>query len=165
MAKKKINIVLIVLVLGLWGTIGYRTVNQYFFKHSVNDRKVVNTNLNLNKINKDTFQMQNIARDPFLNVSLINNAVKKTYKQQPMKIKAFVIEKPIVVINWPSISYHGYIKSKNKTDELVLIMIDKKLYKLRKSDDIIGIKLYKIYKDSVELTFNKQKKIIRRNHI
>ncbi|HEX8576767.1 MAG TPA: hypothetical protein VF677_10790 [Flavobacterium sp.] len=100
-----------------------------------------------------------------MNVQLTNNVVKKIYKQQPRKIKTVVVEKPIVVSNWPSISYHGYIKSKNKTDELVLIMINKKLYKLRKNDDINGIKLYKIYKDSVELTLNKQKKIIRLNHV
>lgn len=165
MAKKKINIILIVLVLALWGTIGYKTINQFFSKDAVNDKKVVSTSLNLNQINKDTFQMQNIERDPFSNVQLTSPIVKKTYKLQPRKIKTVVAEKPIVVNNWPSISYHGYIKSKNKADELVLIMMDKKLYKLRKNDDINGITLYKIYKDSVELILNKQKKIIRRNHI
>ena len=53
--KKKINIVLLVVVLGLWGTVGYRALNQYFLSEKgVVKTMELNKELNSTQINKDT---------------------------------------------------------------------------------------------------------------
>lgn len=161
MTKKHINIILVVLVLGLWGFIGYKTINQYFWeKPYIDIKKVIYSDIMLSKIRKDTFQIKNIERDPFLNTKFANYNKKIIYATPSKKIKPKPVVETKINVDWPSISYHGYIRSKDKTEELILIMINKKLYKIRKNNDINGIKLYKIYKDSVELILNKQKKII-----
>lgn len=167
-AKKKINIVLIMLVLGLWGTVAYKTVSQYFFsKELVANKTQLNNELNLNQINKDTFNLEKVARDPFLNRQNRTDSLvsKKYYSEIPnVKIKTNpIVLKPKVIINWPLISYHGYIRSKDKNEELILVKIDKRLYKLRKDDEIEGVTVKKVYNDSIEVNFNKGKKIIRLN--
>lgn len=167
-AKKKINIVLIIVVLGLWSTVAYKTVSQYFFsKELVANKTQLNDELNLNQINKDTFNLEKVARDPFLNRQNQTDSFvsKKYYSKKPNaknKINPIVF-KPKVIINWPLISYHGYIRSKEKNEELILVKIDKRLYKLRKDDEIEGVTVKKVYNDSIELNFNKEKKIIQLN--
>ena len=64
------------------------------------------------------------------------------------------------VINWPNITYYGYIKSKDKIEELILVKIDNQLYKLRKNSNINGLIINKVYKDSIEVSFNKNKKFL-----
>lgn len=168
MGKKKINIVLIVIVLGLWGTLAYKTVVQFFFPEAlVVNENISNNEFNLDEVNKDTFQLKKIARDPFLNTQnkSFDSIFKNDYSKIPIKkIKpSTIVVRPKEITNWPSIFYYGYIKSKSKDEELVLVKIDGKLHKLRKNDIFGEIKLKNIYNDSIELDFNKQKKIIRIN--
>ena len=167
-AKKKINIVLIIVVLGLWGTVAYKTVSQYFFsKELVANKTQLNDELNLNQVNKATFNLEKVARDPFLNrQNQTDSVVKKKYYSKIPNSESRpnpIVLKPRVIMNWPLISYHGYIKSKDKNEELILVKIDKRLYKLRKGDQIEGVTVKRVYNDSIELNFNKEKKIIRLN--
>lgn len=164
--KKKINIVLTVVVLGLWGTVGYRAVNQYFFsKKLVVKAMDLNKELTANQINKDTFHMENSIRDPFLNKqsqSSVPIAIIRYSKTSNIKHKTSTtpIIKSKKYINWPSISYHGYIQSKANNEELILVKINEKMHKLRINEEVEGVTLKKVYKDSIEFIFNKEKKII-----
>jgi hypothetical protein len=168
--KKKINIALILIVLTVWGFVASKTLSQYFFldKKRINTGKF-NSNLSINKINKDTFALGNIARDPFLNkesktyipLSFKNQYFKKVTIQK--EVKNVVIKQKEVII-WPQISYHGYINSKDRNSELlILVDVDKKLYRLKLNQQSDGITLKKVFKDSIELDFNREKKIFRLN--
>ncbi len=164
--KKTINIVLITVVLGLWGTLIYKTVNQYFFSKKVEiDKNQFGEKFNMSQIYKDTFNLEDINRDPFLNKQ--NEAstitVSKPIKNYSKSPKPIPIIKPKEIVNWPSIFYYGYIKSKFKTEELILVKINNKLYKLRKNDDVDGLSVKKFYNDSIEVNYNKEKKIITIN--
>jgi hypothetical protein len=164
--KKKINIVLIVVVLGLWGTVGYRALNQYFLsKKGVVKTMELNKEFNLTQINKDTFQMENSIRDPFLNKqdqSMVPNTKKIYSKSLNIKKKVYPVVKAKEYINWPAISYHGYIQSKANNEELILVKINEKMFKLKINEEVEGVTLKKVYKDSIEFIFNKEKKIIQK---
>lgn len=164
MAKKKINIILILIVLGLWGTVGYRTISRYFgVDNGIINPEIQNREISLKKINKDTFELEKVARDPFLNKQFTEKKIvtapiayhlpiKKTVKPLPLpKIKSD--------INWPQLKYFGYLKSNNL--ELVLLKIDSKLHKLKLNDEVNGLIVKKKFKDSIEVVFNSQSKIIR----
>lgn len=162
MAKKKINIILIIVVLGLWGTVGFKTVNRYFGDNSIiTNTKTLTKDVSLKKIDKDTFELEKINRDPFLNKEYQDNPVPKpvTY-HHPIKKTTPVIKipKPVVNINWPALKYYGYLKSKDQ--ELVLLKIDSKLHKLKLNDPVNGLVVRKKYKDSIEVFFNSEARII-----
>ncbi|WP_343696892.1 hypothetical protein [Flavobacterium sp.] len=165
MAKKKINIILIIVVLGLWGTVGYRTVSRYFGTNNVTfNTEVQNKNISLKKVNKDTFELEKINRDPFLNKqfqetpSITQKAVvhHSVIKKAPL---AVIPQKPNANISWPALKYFGYIKSKDQ--EMVLLKIDSKLHKLKLNDQVNGLVVRKKYKDSIEVFFNSESRIIR----
>ncbi|MGH2667449.1 hypothetical protein [Flavobacterium sp.] len=163
MSKKKINIALIMVVLGLWGTVAYKAVSQYFFSNEIalNDAQG-QADFNISKIEKDTFKLETISRDPFLNKSV--EPAKPTIPKPALPKKMVVPQprfvKPKIVIMWPEVHYYGYIKSKEKKDELIMVKIGSKLYKLRKNDQIDGLFIKKVYNDSVEVFFNKEKKMV-----
>lgn len=165
--KKNINIVLIVVVLGLWGTVGYKAINNYFFFKKAEVKPAsFNAGISNRQINKDTFRIETLARDPFLNKQGQEMvSVTKKYEAKPSGVgnkQVIQFIKPMEYINWPSISYYGYIKSKENNEELILVKINDKLYKIRINDQIEGITLKKVYKDSIEFNFNKEKKTIQK---
>ncbi|AXB56849.1 hypothetical protein [Flavobacterium fluviale] len=165
MAKKKINIILILVVLGLWGTVGYRAIKNYFGNNdgAVNT-EIGNHNVSLKKINKDTFDLKKVGRDPFLNKQFEEKQVSSAVLVSYHPIKKIVtpsIPKPSSNINWPQLKYFGYLKSNNQ--ELVLLKIDSKLHKLKLNDEVNGLVVKKKYKDSIEVFFNSQRKTIHIN--
>ncbi|MFD1602352.1 hypothetical protein ACFSJW_22025 [Flavobacterium artemisiae] len=163
MAKKKINIILILVVLGLWGTVGYRTINRYFGNSDIYlNAQAHSSEISLKKINKDTFELKEIRRDPFLNKQFNEKPVLTSTVSYHAPVKKTVIPVPVPKIKydipWPQLQYFGYLKSNNQ--ELVLIKIDSKLHKLKLNDEANGLIVKKIYKDSIEVSFNSQNKII-----
>lgn len=167
MMKKKINIILILVVLGLWGSVFYRTLNQYFFSKEIAiSTTQTSGKLQLNQINKDTFALQTLSRDPFLNKQtqiVVSPPVKQTSNSTASSIKKAdnaTYTKPKQIIAWPSISYHGYIK--DSRGEMVIIKINQKMFRLRKDALVEGLIIKKISSDSLEVDFNKEKKTIKR---
>ncbi|MDP5201884.1 hypothetical protein [Flavobacterium sp. DG2-3] len=163
MAKKKINILLIIVVLSLWGTVGYRTIKRYFTDNDgFANSEISNHNVSLKKINKDTFELKKIGRDPFLNKQYNEKPafVASVSYHAPAKkvIKAAPAPKVNSNISWPQLQYYGYIKSNDQ--ELVLLKIDSKLHKLKLNNEVNGLVVKKKFKDSVEVFFNSQRRII-----
>ena len=164
MSKKKINIALILVVLGLWGTVAYKAISQYFFSNEIAYNGTQNqADFNFSKIEKDTFNLETIGRDPFLNKStapVIKDAdPKPALPKRPVNTQPRIV-KPKAVVSWPEVHYYGYIKSRERKEELILVKIQSKLYKLRKNDQIDGLFIKKVYNDSVEVYFNKEKRIV-----
>jgi hypothetical protein len=164
MAKKKINIILILIVLGLWGTVGFRALNHRLSSDILLTEKLNQTrNITIDQINKDTFELEKINRDPFLDKkfqsAIISPKKQISHYSSIKKGSAPVIIKPNPDIHWPTLTYYGYLKSKDQ--ELVLLKIDSKLCKLKLNDPINGLIVKKKYKDSIEVCFNSQSKIIR----
>ena len=164
--KKKINIVLILAVVGLWGTVGYKTITQYLFpkKNVANLSSTTKDNFNPNFINKDTFHLEIISRDPFLNNQTQNKSlISRPSSSGSLHKNVNPIIKRVEIKNWPIITYYGYIKSKENMEELFLIKIEKTLYKLRKDVPIEGITLKQVYNDSIALYFKNERRFFRIN--
>lgn len=163
--KKKINILLIVAVGGLWGTVGYRFINNYFFNNPVNNIIAGNT-VHTSKLvtQRDTFLLENINRDPFLNkiVAIRSNEGVSAITRNTGRIKKYTpVIKPVAPPKyWPEVQYYGYIKSA-KNNEVVLLKINGQLFKLHKGESKNELTVQNVYKDSVALLFYKEKKIFK----
>lgn len=173
MQKKKLNILLIIVVLGLWGTVIYKSLGNYFTSNTaINSTNKRQTNFNIKNIKKDTFPLEQLKRDPFLDHNTVTPASKEIALietqsiPKPVRITTPPIKKEVpqpVIFNWPNINYYGYIKSWNKDNQLILIKIDGKLFKVRKNETVNEILISNTFKDSVEVVYQKRKKIFHRN--
>lgn len=149
-AKKKINIVLIIAVVALWGTVGYRSVKNFFYSKEefITENKKQNIKSILTE--RDTFNLGTLKYDPFL---------KKSIPKQT-KITIHKINKPLPKKNtepevyFPDVKYFGYIKS-GQNPEVLLLKINNKLCRIHKGENKDGILIKKIYEDSIRVSFNK----------
>ncbi|PTX64087.1 hypothetical protein C8N46_101697 [Kordia periserrulae] len=156
MSKKNINIVLILLVLFIWGSIGY----TYFVKKETTQNIMPVTKKNvLTKytMRKDTFELTNI-KNPFKKVLVTPRIVTKKTTEKTVQSQRKVTAKAI----WPSITYHGYVLSKGSSRKLGIINVNGKIMKKREKDIILEtIKITKIFEDSIQFQFNNSTKTIK----
>lgn len=164
-SKKPINIILICIVMLLWGTVIYRYFNNLSISDEYNtNQEQYNSNITFNTIEKDTFKLLKLDRDPFLNKMYSNyesvlkqplikrNNPKSVNKKEQTRFAAF-----------PNIKYFGYIKSKNKNEELVLLKINNRLERVKLKSKVEGLIIEKIYGDSIEVLFNNEKRVFIKN--
>ena len=164
--KKKINIVLIVLVVSLWGGVFYKIVKQFLFKEEIQfQAPTIKINVLGTFIAKDTFDFVESTRDPFLNIS---TTTPKKIGQVAIINKLVPIKKPKPVLTekapsrmFPTVTYYGYMSS--GTDKhSALLKINSKQVKLFENEEYEGLKLLKVYRDSVLVTFNSNKVMVRK---
>ncbi len=163
--KKKTNLFLLIFVLGLWGTVLYRYVNQYVFKQEIQlDNNNSYSHVDAKIRDKEVFDLQPVKRDPFLNNNYVGSQKTNSHHQIKNTGPSKKI-KPAKVFAFPDVEYYGYIKNKETQKELVLIKRDGILLKLKLNEEKDGLKITKIYHDSIQISYNKKLKYIRRNNI
>lgn len=165
--KKKINIILTTVVLSLWGAVGYKYVNQFFYTDELPLMKEMNLNVNLPDImKKDTFELEPLSNDPFLNHRISKPIVTRRIKpiaSYKHKTKLKLEPKPLkTTIPFPTVNYFGFIKAKDKKDELILLKVNNTLHKTRVNQDCNGVVVKKVFKDSIQVVFEKQTRIIKK---
>jgi hypothetical protein len=167
--KKKLNVALIVIVAALWGTVGYKFISNYVNKNEIQPNRASVINIKKLATARDTFQLAPIPRDPFLNSFTnkpANNSVAALGKNNIARISSKpvnTVKKAAVasIVEWPDIQYFGYIKS-SKTNETVLLKINSQMMRIHKGQTQNGITLLNISKDSIAISFNKEKRHFRR---
>lgn len=156
--KKKLNIVLLFLVLCLWGVVIYKYVNQYFSKAVPLKLATFSNHSTTNEIiKKDTFELNTIERDPFLG----SVGVKKTAENYPRIYRKKEIRKEIPKAGkFPNIQYYGYIKAIDKSQETILMNIEGRFVRLHLNQEKDGLKITALNKDSIKVYYNKESRWI-----
>lgn len=148
---------LLLLVTIIWGIIFYRIVFVassdpiLSATESIQPVKYTNTSV------PDTFSIFANYRDPFFNKIIPGPASNLNKVKAPTPAK---VEKIVVPLKWPSLSYGGIIKNQKSGKQLVLININGEESIIKAGDEISGIHLLKVYKDSIEVSFQKEKKTV-----
>lgn len=170
--KKKVNIILLLVVLSLWGTVAWRSINNFFGQESVAENSTLYQSININKIQKDTFNLEKLNRDPFLQKSIVTSTAnvsvvnyKKPQKtSQKNNLSGFY--KPAIEKTAPSnvstIKYVGYIKSTQQKEEMVLLKINDNLKRFVVGKKYNDIQVKKVYKDSVQIVYLKKTIIVKK---
>jgi hypothetical protein len=152
--KSKGSYILFPIVLVIWGFIAYRFVgflkqDKFAISKSTNDE----ININQAGLTRDTFTISANYRDPFL--SNIHYQPAPTSNSSTIKpaASATKISRP-----WPILAYHGLIKNTNTNKVNALLSINKKMKNVSTSDEIEGLKILNIQRDSIVVRFNNEKK-------
>ncbi|WP_046758581.1 hypothetical protein [Kordia jejudonensis] len=152
MNKKVKTYILLTVVLGIWGTIGY----QLYAKLNPTEEPIVTSNDTVSfapkeDITKDTFAIQSDHYDPFLNTPYQKNRASSQRKRNT-HTKA--------TITFPNILYRGTISKQNSADNIYILEINgtQQLFKVRKQID--GVTLMKGTKKSVVVSYKGQRKEI-----
>ena len=141
---------LLVLVLGVWGTIAYKIISGLNPElPELNTTQVVaSTNFKLDTT-IDTFSIQTVGRDPFLGTvtkpKTTPNAIKKR--------KA---------VTWLPIEYLGIVKNKNHKEQVFIVSINARQSLLKRGQTKDSITLVKGNASTLTLRYKGEHKIIKR---
>jgi len=153
MKNKRNTYFLLVLVLVVWGMIGYRIFSSLGTDKNAELSKNIAVNFNPTAIKKqDTFTISSYDRDPFLG----------TFKRKkiPVKRKSISVKKEI---QWPTIRYSGLIDNTNTDKQIYFVFVNNVQYLMKLKDEMEGVKLLKATNDEITVRFNKQTKKIALN--
>lgn len=164
--KKRVNIILLLVVLTLWGTVAWRSLKNFINQPTEVENTTLYQSININKIEKDTFKLEKLKRDPFLQKSIVTVVSKVGYPSNSKPItnsrkgnlSGFYkpTAKKAEPSNMPIIKYVGYIKSTQQKEEMVILKINETIKRVavgKKNSDVL---IKKIYKDSVQIVYLKK---------
>ncbi|MCF6318178.1 MAG: hypothetical protein L3J83_02700 [Proteobacteria bacterium] len=151
MKNKTKTYLLIVLVIGVWGSVGYKIwsgLNPVIPEVKQQD-VFVSFNPKINAV-IDTFSVQTAERDPFLG-TLTKPQVKNTMSLATKQTKTVV---------WLPISYHGLVKKQGSKQEVFVVNINGKQQLLKLRQSIEGVTLVKGNTKEIIVRYKNQQKTI-----
>ncbi|WP_428741579.1 hypothetical protein [Tenacibaculum sp.] len=155
MSKAIINRILLIIVLSIWGGVIYKFFYSKGKESAVSDR-VINNTFVVKKSSNKNFELFFCERDPFLGKAKIKKKVvekKQTIKKRKKRKK----------VTWPAVKYLGTLK-KETGEELVLLKVKGAFVKMKKGEKIKEYEffVYKVYRDSILLKQEAEKRIIKK---
>lgn len=150
------------MVLLLWAAIIYKIFNVI---NGSNPNEVYKSAFIGNADNEnliDTFSIHPNYRDPFISKRAIKSNSSEN-KAANVVINPSVIKTAITPSTvWPNLVYGGLIKNQKSNKVLALVQINGQA-NIMKIGDIAGeIELTKIFRDSIEVRFQKEKRFVRK---
>jgi hypothetical protein len=166
MKNKKLQWVLLPAVLLIWGYVGYRFFSGMQGNTPVPLGSGKSQVLAVADVDTLRYELKLNYPDPFLKnqkrrvVSSPDPAPGAAKAPPKPKVKVTVQPMPV---RWPDIAYKGQIEKKGAAAPLCIVEIGKALHFMRVGGEEQGIKLLKVYTDSIQVEYLKrEKKTIRR---
>lgn len=154
MKNKTKTYILLAVVLGIWGTIGYKIINGISSDvPQLASQEFDNTFKPKSVVEAETFSIQHIERDPFL------GTLTSTKKKKPRVI--FNSTQKLNMTN-KIITYSGLIQKQSTTDQVFVINIDNNQYLLKKGQTADGIKLVRGNAKQIVVRYNNKLQTIKR---
>jgi len=167
--KKKVNYILIPLVLLIWGGVIYTAINGL---SNNDDGYVINQALpevNMDQIKSDSFTLLANYRDPFLKRRYYSTTSTKNRSSTTNGSKSITnlkktskVEKK-ETMNWNFISYHGKIKNQQTTKNVGMLTIKGKDYLINEGETIEEVRLVKLLEDSIKVSYRENYAYIKKN--
>ncbi len=152
MGKKGKTYILLAVVLGIWGTIGY----QVYSKMNPEEEPITTSNTIVSfspkqDIKKDTFSISADHYDPFLNTPYQKNRTASKTRRST---------KPKETIVFPAVTFKGAISKQKSKENIYILEINgtQQLFKVGKEID--HVKLIKGSKKLVVISYKGQRKEI-----
>ena len=169
MSKKLKTRLILLVVLAIWGNIGYRLFKNYQVEKELDETQQVYNDPNFSPANfqKDSFDLQLPDTDPFLKTKIKSNykpinetpvhTTNNNHHRKTQKEKKVVEQK-----NWPKIKYLGFVKNHESSDALCLLQINGNMLKVSEGDEEIGVLVTGVFRDSIHLVFSGEEKTFRK---
>jgi hypothetical protein len=147
--KQHKTYVLLAVVLGIWGLIGFRVVKAINPNEAVVSQPMAVADFKKPKsLEKQPFDIKANYRDPFLGTMPKKKRTlkKRTVKPQP--------------IQWPSVSYLGTMGAKGSKTQLFFLNINGQQHMVRKGEAVSEIKLLSGTKEAVKVRYKGKTKTL-----
>jgi hypothetical protein len=151
------TILLAVLVMGIWGTIGFKIYRQ------ITDDGLAARATPVRHV-RDTITQQRLHLSLTYNDPFLKTPSKKPVAAPVKKVlpRAVAVTPPVVVVDWARIKYLGTVTNGSRKKLLATLRLGNTDYLLREGEPFEGFSLLKITRDSVKVGYEKSMKYIKR---
>lgn len=162
MKSRKTAYVMLPLVLAIWGTIGWKVYaslgNEPAAVTAERTAPVKDRSVQL----PDTIRLIANYRDPFLDklVATEKPTVKPIRNPKPAQPGTPQVSQPVQV--WPQVTYHGLIKRSGDEKTVGFLRVNGTSHFIRGNEAAGVVNVVRLWKDSVEVAWGKEKKIVRK---
>lgn len=152
---KSKNIILGILVIFVWGLIGYKVLS-YLTDNSNIELPNVNPVKNAGiKVKKETFRINASYSDPFVREVKVKPSPARTV-QGYNEYQNY--QPALVQVTWPEIIYGGIIETTDKNRRIGLLKLSGSNFLVKNQDSIMNIRVLGVYKDSISLRYSNEVK-------
>lgn len=156
MKNKKLLYVLIPAVIFIWGAIIYKIVIGLSGSDGNSFQEIKMNEIKSNEVSNDTFSINPTYRDPFSGKRVKNsNPISGSFTNQ-------LSTNPSPQTKWPEIIYGGIVKNQKSNKQLVIIQINGQSNTIKIGETYNGVMLTRVFKDSIEVKFGKEKKYVKK---
>jgi hypothetical protein len=156
MKNKKLSILLI-LVAGIWGTIGFKIYQR--LTDEPEKSRPQNRRITSDTVKQEVYSLLLSYDDPFLKKKIVQPKprVKKEIKiTQPINVV------PQITIDWSKIQYFGVLYNASKRIPTAAIKIGSTEYFVKEGSSVEGFVVSEILSDSIKFSIQNQSKYIKR---
>jgi len=164
MKNKKAIFVLTPLVLLVWGLIAFKIFNgktdkktrlkQTPLKSAVEDT--------VSLLNSNDYHLHIDYRDPFLGKFPVQKKRIAISPKVKPKTKRKKIGRPVINEDWPKVVYGGRILNQTSEYNVAILQVDELERLVREKDELQGITVNEIYKDSIKVSFNNATRVFHK---
>ena len=161
MKNKKTAYFLLPVVLAVWGMIGWKVYAAFGEKKMSSVTAQPSFDKVITIKSGDTIPLIANYRDPFLD-KVTENTISKNPVKNPKSQKA---EQPVSIPQaekWPSLVYHGLIKKSGSEKMVGFLTVNNKSFFVHGNEDAGIVSIGKVWKDSIEIFFAKEKQTIHK---
>ncbi len=158
MQNKKLLYILLPVVVVVWGLIIFKIIDAL----SEDEVPVLNRQPEVVAMKQSDFKYELALNypDPFLGKSKRSEPKKVTDKKKAPTLTKKKRETPKVQA--PKLRYNGRIENRESSDERHLIAVNGNAHIISLGEEVDGVKLEKVYADSVLFKWNNEKIYVRR---
>lgn len=167
MNKKALSVILGIVVLFVW----YKVISSFFGENIESEpfqQQQAYNNLDLSKIirNDSIPEPKLNYRDPFLGEVDFHHKVhpKQNSSTEPRAKRNYSNNQiKQSILEWPSISYHGFVKVHGNSSSMIILKIDDQLVQINEGESYESVlKVKKAYRDSILLEMNGERKVFQK---
>lgn len=161
MRKRNLNILLILFLLMIWAAV----MKKFFWNPGEINSQISNLEnpydfQYVGKKDSIIFKVEN--ESPFA-VSKLKETRKAITRSQPDSRPSQPTPLKKVSEPWPDVIYYGYVKNENSNFKLVLLNVNGQLVRLKENEEIAGLLIEEVKKDSLILSRGHEFKKVKKN--
>ena len=158
MKNRKLTI-LIVLAVGVWGTIGYKIYQQV--DEEPVEYKAIPKKFATDTVYRERYDLVLSYDDPFLKKPAeVKKAVKPLVKQRVVKQ---IQKEAVQLVNWNYFKYMGGIYNSSRKTKTASVKLGDVEHLMKEGETVDGFLLIEIRPDSLKVGFGKTTKFVRRD--
>lgn len=162
MKSNRTKYLMLLLVVSIWGLVVYRFLT-YRTDGALSDQVTTNQNFDISQKSGDTFTLALNYADPFYSHTPERSTAGDNPQtaEKPAEKARVVIEPPKPRIVWPAVLYKGVVLNEKHNSNSVIIIINGSTQILKKGDEVQGVRVISIGKDSIALRFSNQQRFFK----